>query len=115
MTDSVDAELKKQLSTFLLHTYVKRKQAASFDSLKTSCDGKSIVLLVDFSENATIASQKEVQAAHWHHFQATPLPVLLHNFRLVSHSPVSSLPTSSTVTQSNQEINLAMNTLLHCT
>ena len=70
VTDTVDAvfnELKKQLSTFLLHTYVKRKQAASFDSLKTSCDGISIVLQVDFSENATIAAQKEVQAAHWHH------------------------------------------------
>ena len=74
VTDTVDAvfnELKKQLSTFLLHTYVKRKQAALFDSLKTSCDGKSIVLQVDFSENATIAAQKEVQAAHWHHSQAT--------------------------------------------
>ena len=74
MTDTVHAvfnELKKQLSTFLLHTFVKRKQAASFDSLKTSCDGKSIVLQVDFSENATIAAQKEVQAAHWHHSQAT--------------------------------------------
>ena len=74
MTDTVDAvfnELKKQLSTFLLHTFVKRKQAASFDSLKNSCDGKSIVLQVDFSENVTIAAQKEVQAAHWHHAQAT--------------------------------------------
>ena len=74
MTDTVDAvfnELKKQLSIFLLHTFVKRKQAASFDSLKNSCDGKSIVLQVDFSENATIAAQKEVQAANWHHAQAT--------------------------------------------
>ena len=49
---------------------MKRQQAASFDSLKNSCDGKSIVLQVDFSENATIAAQKEVQAAHWHHSQA---------------------------------------------
>ena len=74
MTDTVDAifnELKKQLNTFLLHTFVKRNQAASFDSLKKSCDGKSIVLQVDFSENPTIAAQKEIQAAHWHHAQAT--------------------------------------------
>ena len=74
MTDAVDAifnELKKQLSTFLLHTFVKRKQAASFDSLKNSCDSKSIVLQADFSENVTIAVHKEVQAAHWHHAQAT--------------------------------------------
>ena len=50
---------------------MKRKQAASFDSLNKSCDVKPTVLQVDFSENATIAAQKEVQAAHWHHAQAT--------------------------------------------
>ena len=74
MSDTVDnifIELKKQLDNFLLHTFVKRKQAATFDSLKAACNGKSIVLQVDFSENATIAAQKEVQAAHWHHSQAT--------------------------------------------
>lgn len=74
MTDTEGAifnELKKQLNTFLRHTFVKRKQAASFDSLKNSCYGKFIVLQVDFSENAMIAAQKEVQAAHWHHAQAT--------------------------------------------
>ena len=53
------------------HTYVKRKQAASFKSLVEGCDGKSVVLQVDFSENATIASQREVQSAHWNHGQAT--------------------------------------------
>ena len=79
MTDTVDAvynELKKQLTTFLLHTFVKRNQAALFDSMKNSCDDKSIVLQVDFSENATTAVQKEVQAAHWHHAQATILHLL---------------------------------------
>lgn len=64
-------ELKKQLNTFLLHTFVKRMQAGSFDSYKNSYKAKSIVLYVDFSENVTIAAQKEVQAAHWHHAQAT--------------------------------------------
>ena len=56
VTDTMDTifnELKKQPSTFLLHTFVKRNQAASFNSLKTSCNGQSIVLQVDFSENAT--------------------------------------------------------------
>ena len=42
-----------------------------FESLKNSCDGQSIVLQVNFLENATITAQKEVQAAHWHHGQAT--------------------------------------------
>ena len=69
--EDVFDELKQQLNPFLLHTYVKRKQATSFDSLKSSCDGKSVVLQVDFSENATITAQREVQAAHWHHAQAT--------------------------------------------
>ena len=51
-------ELKKQLNTFLLHTFVKRMQAASFDSYQNSYKAKSIVLYVDFSENVTIAAQK---------------------------------------------------------
>jgi len=55
----------------LLHTYVKRKRAASFKSLVEKCNGKSVVLQVDFSENTTIASQREVQSAHWNHGQAT--------------------------------------------
>lgn len=56
---------------FLLHTFVKREQAAIFNSLKNSSDDIKIVLQVDFSENATIMAQKEVQSAHWHHAQAT--------------------------------------------
>ena len=49
-TDTVDNifnELINQLNTFLLHTFVKRKQAAAFNSLKSSSDGISIVLQVD--------------------------------------------------------------------
>ena len=64
-------KLKTQVGPFLFHAYVKRKQAACFKSLVQKCDGKSVVLQVDFSENATIASQCEVQSAHWNHGQAT--------------------------------------------
>ncbi len=64
-------ELKTQVQPFLLHTYVKREQSASFKSLVKECDGNSVVLQVDFSENATIASQREIQSAHWNHGQAT--------------------------------------------
>ena len=64
-------ELKVQVCPFLLHTYVKRKQSASLKSLVKECDGSSVVLQVDFSENATIASQREIQSAHWNHGQAT--------------------------------------------
>ena len=54
--DTIFNELNKQLSNFLLHTFVKRKQVTSFRSLKETCDDKSIVSQVDFSENATIAA-----------------------------------------------------------
>ncbi len=64
-------ELKGQVRPFLLHTYTKRNQSASFKSLVAKCNGKSVVLQVDFSENATIASQREIQSAHWNHGQAT--------------------------------------------
>ena len=73
-TDTVDNifnELKKQLNTFLLHTFVKREHAVTFNSLKSSSDGISIVLQIDFSENAMTVAQKEVQSAHWHHPQTT--------------------------------------------
>ena len=64
-------ELEKQLRYFLVHTYVKRKQSAHMADLISKCNGKNIVLQVDFSENATIESQNEIQSAHWTHGQAT--------------------------------------------
>ena len=67
----VFAELKKQLRYFLVHTYVKRKQAAHMAALISKCDEENVVLQVDFSENATITSQNEIQSAHWNHGQAT--------------------------------------------
>ena len=63
--------LKKQLQPFLIHTFIKRRQAAHLDTLVSQCDTKKIVLQVDFSENATIMSQNEVQSAHWCHGQVT--------------------------------------------
>ena len=45
------------------------------DTLISKCDGDNVVLQVDFSENATIASPNETQAAHWCHGQATLFPV----------------------------------------
>ena len=40
-------------------------------SLVSKCSEENVVLQVDFSENATIASQNETQSAHWSHGQAT--------------------------------------------
>ena len=33
--------------------------------------GKTILLQVDFSENASLMMQNEIQSAHWNHSQAT--------------------------------------------
>ena len=55
----------------MIHTYVQRKQDAYMDTLISKSDGENVVLQVDFSENATIASQNETQSAHWCHGQAT--------------------------------------------
>ena len=41
------------------------------DTLISKCDGENVVLQVDFSENATIASPNETQSSHWCHGQAT--------------------------------------------
>ena len=45
----------QKTNDFLVHCYVKRKQAAHMEELIASCDGENIVLQVDFSENATIS------------------------------------------------------------
>ena len=65
------SELKSQLRHFLIHTYVKRRQAAHFSNSILQSSEKSLVLQVDFSENATIGSQNEIQSGHWNHSQAT--------------------------------------------
>ena len=41
------------------------------ENLIGSCDGKTILLQVDFSENASLLMQNEIQSAHWNHSQAT--------------------------------------------
>ena len=51
----------------LIHTYIKRRQAARMADLISKCDKENGVLQVDFSENATIMTQNETQSAHWHH------------------------------------------------
>ncbi len=64
-------ELKSQLRFFLLHMYVKHRQAACMKELISKSNKWNAVLHVDFSENATIMSQKVIQSAHWNHSQAT--------------------------------------------
>lgn len=64
-------ELKAQLKYFLIHTFVKRAQADTFNNLKSAVDGSNILIQLDFSENASLLAQNEIQSAHWSHSQAT--------------------------------------------
>ena len=64
-------ELKNQLKSFLIHRYVKRIQTDHMENLINHCDGKSVLIQVDFSENASLIIQNEIQSAHWNHSQAT--------------------------------------------
>ena len=56
-------DLKSQLTIFLTH-YVKRIQASHMENLISSCDGKTILLQVDFSENVSLLMKNEIQSAH---------------------------------------------------
>ncbi len=52
---------------------LKSKLAASMESSTKNMDRKTIALQVDFSKNATMASQNKIQYAHWQHSQASLL------------------------------------------
>lgn len=65
------SELIKQSKYFLRHTYIKRQQSLAFENFKAAVNGEDIVIQLDFSENAAILQQNEIQASHWNHTQAT--------------------------------------------
>ena len=67
----VFSELQRQLSKFLLHVYVKRVQSSHKELLESRVDGENVLLQVDFSENASLGHQDEIQAVHWTHSQVT--------------------------------------------
>ena len=53
--------LKSRPTVFLTHHYVKRIQASHMENLISSCNGKTILLQVDFSENASLLIRNEIQ------------------------------------------------------
>ena len=71
--NAVFEDLGNQLPSFLVHRFVKRKQQVDFLKIIDDCDSTAVVLQVDFSENATLLEQNEVQFAHWTHKQVTVL------------------------------------------
>ena len=76
ITGSINAvfeDLRNQFPRFLVYRFVKRKQQPHFLKIIDECDSTAVVLQVDFSENATLLEQNEVQFAHWTHKQVTVL------------------------------------------
>ena len=63
--------LADKLKAFKVHSFIKTKQAAQFQSMYTAPRPGHAVLQIDFSENASIMEQDEVQSAHWGHTHVT--------------------------------------------
>ena len=61
----VVAEVVKQLDYFKQHTFIKRKQANSFEEKTRAVNGHNIVVQVNFAENYMAIGQDEIQSAHW--------------------------------------------------
>ena len=62
-------QLAEHLKSFKVHILVKRHQELEFNSLRTIDLDSNCLLQFDFSENAEIQEQDEVQTAHWWHLQ----------------------------------------------
>ena len=45
------ASLKKQWAAFLIHCFIKNRQASRFDQAKANVDTNTAVIQIDFSEN----------------------------------------------------------------
>ena len=66
ITAAVDAifdDLRSHLNGLLVH-HSKRMQAAHFAKLITECDESLVALQVNFSENASLLQQHEIQVAY---------------------------------------------------
>ena len=61
----------QQLDYSEQHTFLKRKQANSFEEKRRAVNGHNIVVQVDFAENYMAIDQDEIQSAHWNHSQVT--------------------------------------------
>ena len=63
-------ELKQQSKQFSI-AHVHQEKAVLCFQMTGERNGQKTALQVDFSENATITAQREVQAVHWCHIQVT--------------------------------------------
>ena len=71
---SLYSYLCKIFPDFLINSFVKRKQAKSYEESKQEVlmkNSSTVMTQVDFAENYTCATQDEVQSAHWEQNQIT--------------------------------------------
>lgn len=63
--------LSQKLKAFKVHCLIKSKQAAAFQHSYSNTREGHATVQIDFSENATVIPQDEVQSGHWGHLQVT--------------------------------------------
>ena len=86
-------DLSGQLPKFFWHSFVKDKQARSYQTMKSASteeDSETCLLQMDFSENYTCTWQDEIQSAHWRQRQVTVYTVMIyHRLQILSYVIVS--------------------------
>ena len=63
------SSLAEKLPAFKIHCFIKKEQSSAFQRMHTTPHQHHAVLQVDFSENASIIEQDEIQSGHWVHKQ----------------------------------------------
>ncbi|CAH0550942.1 unnamed protein product [Brassicogethes aeneus] len=57
-------ELNQEITYFKKHCFIKNQQPNYFESCKEAQNPLDAVVQIDFSENASLTSQNEIQSAH---------------------------------------------------
>ena len=80
-TDAFD-ELAGQLPKFLWHSFIREKQATSYNDSTSEAlesDSNRCLLQMDFAENFTCTWQDGIQSAHWKQMQVTVYTVMVYH------------------------------------
>ena len=68
MSDALQL-LSERLLAFKVHAFIKDQQAKNFTEVRNATQPGRAALQVDFSENASLLQQDEIQSAYWSHGQ----------------------------------------------
>ena len=67
----VIAWLDKELPNFKKHCFIKKIQSNYFEACKNLSANEDVIVQIDFSENANLNFQNEIQSLHWKEKQMT--------------------------------------------